>query len=134
MNIGLIDNDAYTFEDVFVKGTNVPGREIGHTRTLKNTVVEASLGQDGSIIIGNEKPLDLIKRFPNLESTLDTGIRSMLVVSLDSSTDLIGAIVIASFKPSAYTDEHMEIIKRISSKIISRVTILKGERTNLPPK
>ena len=86
-------------------------------------------------VLGDDyTPLDLIKRFPNLESTLDTGIRSMLVVSLESSTDLIGAIVIASFKPSAYTDEHMEIIRRISSKIISRVTILKGERTNLPPK
>lgn len=125
MNIGLIDNKAYTFQDVFVKGTNVPGREIGHTRTLNKTVVEASLEKGGSIIIGNEKPSDLIKTFPNLKSTLDTGIRSMLVVTLESSTDLIGAIVIASFKSSAYTEHDIELVKKLSSKIIGRVIILK---------
>ena len=125
MNIGLIDNKAYTFQDVFVKGTNVPGREIGHTRTLNKTVVEASLEKGGSIIIGNEKPSDLIKTFPNLKSTLDTGIQSMLVVTLESSTDLIGAIVIASFKSSAYTEHDIGLVKKLSSKIIGRVIILK---------
>ena len=47
LNIGLIDLDLYQFNDVYVFGHNVDGRKRGHLRTLKNTVVEASIKTGG---------------------------------------------------------------------------------------
>ena len=72
MNIGFIDTEQYIFTDIFVTGTNIPCRPTGHCRSLRNTVVEASMEAGRPIVIGSEPKSDLIQRFPGLKLTFDT--------------------------------------------------------------
>ena len=61
-------------------GHNVAGRDRGHLRTLKNTVVEASIRSDGGYYLGTSEIDEWFKRFPNFGPVLESGIRSMLSI------------------------------------------------------
>lgn len=115
MNIGLISIDDYTFTDVFVTGSHLPHRLAGHKRTLRNTVVEASIAAKGPIFIGGKTQQCILTRFPGLQLTFDTGIRSIMAVSVRSKDKLIGGIILASIRSLAYTAEDLDIVYRIST-------------------
>ena len=123
MNIGLLDTEDYVFTDAYVTGRNVPGRKTGHRRTLSGTVVEAGMRAGGGIVIGG--PVEaLVERFPRLESTLDTGIRSMLTVALEHDGRASAALVLASTQPSAYTAQDLKLARRVGEAIIGRIMTL----------
>jgi len=126
LNIGLIDIGDYSFTDAFVKGQNVPGRALGHQRTLADTVVEAGMQLGEGIIIGDEPPEKLIEHFPRLKSTLDTGIRSMLAAPLETDNKVVAAIVLCSIRTSAYTLEDLKMVRGIGLRIIERAIELKA--------
>ena len=127
MNIGLLDMEGYVFTDAYVTGRNVPGRKTGHRRTLSGTVVEAGMREGGGIVIGGEPVEVLVERFPRLESTLDTGIRSMLTVALEHEGKSSAALVLASTRPSAYTARDLELARRVGEAIVGRVMALYEE-------
>ena len=124
MNIGLLDIEGYVFVDAYVTGRNVPGRKTGHRRTLSGTVVEAGMREGGGIVIGGEPVEVLVERFPRLESTLDTGIRSMLTVALEHDGKASAALVLASTQPSAYTAQDLKLARRVGEAIIGRIMAL----------
>ena len=124
MNIGLLDIEGYVFVDAYVTGRNVPGRKTGHRRTLSGTVVEAGMREGGGIVIGGEPVEALVERFPRLESTLDTGIRSMLTVALEHDGKASAALVLASTQPSAYTAQDLKLARRVGEAIVGRVMAL----------
>ena len=125
MNIGLIELEDYIFIDAYVWGRNVPGRTLGHRRTLADTVVEAGMKAGGGIVIGNASPQGLLERFPRLQSTLDTGIRSMLAVALEAGGKTVAALVLASTRPSAYTNEDLEMVRGVGAAIVDRIQELR---------
>ena len=125
MNIGLINIDGYVFTDAFVTGRNVPGRAIGHMRTLSATVVEAGMKAGGGIVIGDEPPGQLLERFPRLQSTLETGIRSMIAVTLKSNGKVEAALVLASTLRSAYTAVDLVMVRCIGAAIVDRIVALR---------
>ena len=124
MNIGLLDMEGYVFTDAYVTGRNVPGRKTGHRRTLSGTVVEAGMREGGGIVIGGEPVEALVERFPRLESTLDTGIRSMLTVALEHDGRASAALVLASTQRSAYTPRDLELARRVGEAILGGVMAL----------
>ena len=124
MNIGLLDMEGYVFTDAYVTGRNVPGRKTGHRRTLSGTVVETGMREGGGIVIGGEPVEALVERFPRLESTLDTGIRSMLTVALEHDGKASAALVLASTQRSAYTGRDLELARRVGEAIVGRVMAL----------
>ena len=125
MNIGLLDMDGYVFTDAYVTGSNVPGRKTGHRRPLSGTVVEAGMREGGGIVIGGEPVEALVDRFPRLQSTLDTGIRSMLTVVLEHDGKFSAALVLASTRPSAYTERDMELVRQVGAAIADRIMALR---------
>ncbi len=125
MNIGLIDLDEYVFTDAYVVGRNVPGRSVGHRRTLDGTVVEAGMRAGGGIVIGGDPPERLAERFPRLRSTLDTGIRSMLATAIECEGRAAAALVLASTRPSAYTAEDLRLAREAGEVIRERVMALR---------
>jgi transcriptional regulator with GAF, ATPase, and Fis domain len=127
MNIGLIDMGGYMFTDAFVTGRNVPSRSTGHRRTLSATVVEAGMRTGGGIVIGDEPPETLVERFPRLQSTLDTGIRSMIAAPLESKGETVAALVLASTRPSAYTADDLETVRRVGAAIVERIVALRDD-------
>ena len=127
MHIGLIELEDYIFIDAYVRGRNVPGRAVGHRRTLADTVVEAGMKAGGGIVIGEASPQRLLERFPRLQSTLDTGIRSMLAVALEAEGKTVAALVLASTRPSAYTNEDLEMVRGVGAAIVDRIQELRAQ-------
>ncbi|MFP6707747.1 MAG: hypothetical protein VCE75_17290 [Alphaproteobacteria bacterium] len=118
LNIGLIDLDLYQFNDVYVFGHNVDGRKKGHLRTLKNTVVEASIKTGGGYFFGTSEPEQWLKRFPNFGPVLKSGIRSMLSVPVNANDKTIAALVLAARDPEAYKTDSL-IFANATVKIIT---------------
>ena len=127
MNIGLIELEDYIFIDAYVRGRNVPGRAVGHRRTLADTVVEAGMKAGGGIVIGEASPQRLLERFPRLQSTLDTGIRSMLTVTLESGGKTVAALVLAATRFSAYNHADLELVRGVGAAIVDRIEALREE-------
>ena len=127
MNIGLIEPEDYIFTDAYVTGRNVQGRTIGHRRTLADTVAEAGMKAGGGIVIGDEPPKRLAERFPRLQSTLDTGSRSMLTVTLESGGKTVAALVLASTRFSAYNHADLEMMRGVGAAIVDRIEALREE-------
>ena len=109
LNIGLIDLDRYQFNDVFVFGHNVDGRKKGHLRTLKSTVVEASIRSGGGYFFGTSDSEQWLKRFPNFGPVLKSGIRSMLSVPVKANDKTIAALVLAARDPEAYNTDNLNL-------------------------
>mgnify|MGYP003955342325 FL=1 len=125
LNIGLIDLDHYQFSDVYVFGHNVDGRERGHRRTLKNTVVEASIRSDGGYYFGTSKTDEWLKRFPNFGPVLKSGIRSMLSVPVKVNEETIAALVLAARDPKAYEKDSLKLAGSAAEIITPKIQNLR---------
>ena len=125
LNIGLIDLDLYQFNDVYVFGHNVDGRERGHLRTLKNTVVEASIRSGAGYFFGTSETEEWLKRFPNFGPVLKSGIRSMLSVPVKANDEPIAAFVLAARDPEAYEAEGLNLANSVAEIITPKIEFLR---------
>ena len=119
------DLDHYQFSDVYVFGHNVDGRERGHRRTLKNTVVEASIRSDGGYYFGTSKTDEWLKHFPNFGPVLKSGIRSMLSVPVTANDKIIAALVLAARDPKAYTTDSLKLATAAAEIITPKIKSLR---------
>ena len=130
LNIGLIDLDLYQFNDVYVFGHNVDGRKKGHLRTLKNTVVEASIKTGGGYFFGTSEPEQWLKRFPNFGPVLKSGIRSMLSVPVNANDKTIAALVLAARDPEAYKTDNLNLAISTVELITPKIEYLRLNMIN----
>ena len=125
LNIGLIDLKRYEFNDVYVFGINVDGRERGHLRTLNNTVVEKSIRSGEGYFFGTSDTEEWLKRFSNFGPVLKSGIRSMLSVPITANDEIIAAIVLAARDPKAYTTNSLELVATAAEIITPQIKNLR---------
>ena len=125
LNIGLIDPNRYQFKDVYVFGHNVVGRESGHLRTLRNTVVEASIKSGGGYYFGTSKSDEWLRRFPNFGPVLKSGIRSMLSAPVRTNDEIIAALVLAARDPNAYKKGSLELATATAEIITPKIKDLR---------
>ena len=130
VNIGLIDLKRYEFNDVYVFGLNVDGRERGHLRTLNNTVVEKSIRSGEGYFFGTSDTEVWLKRFSNFGPVLKSGIRSMLTVPIASNDEIIAALVLAARYPKAYTTNSLELVATAAEIITPQIKNLRRNMQN----
>ena len=82
---------------------------------------------NSGIVIGEASPQRLLERFPRLKSTLDTGIRSMLTVILESGGKTVAALVLASTCFSAYNHADLELVRGVGAAIVDCIEALREE-------
>ena len=76
--------------------------------------------------IGDEPQECLVERFPNLKFTFDTGIRSIIAVSVRLEDEFIGAMLLASVRSLAYTGEDLDMVYHVSTIIGERIAAMKN--------
>ena len=130
VNIGLIDLKRYEFNDVYVFGLNVDGRERGHLRTLNNTVVEKSIRSGEGYFFGTSDTEEWLKRFSNFGPVLKSGIRSMLSVPITANDEIIAALVLAARDPKAYTTNSLELVATAAEIITPQIKNLRRNMQN----
>ena len=130
LNIGLIDLKRYQFNDVYVSGHNVDGRERGHLRTLNNTVVEKSIRSGEGYFFGTSDTEEWLKRFSNFGPVLKSGIRSMLSVPITANDEIIAALVLAARDPKPYTTNSLELVATAAEIITPKIKNLRRNMQN----
>lgn len=120
-NIGLIDSVEHSFDDAFVTGRNVSGRNTGHQRTLHGSVVEAAMQAGDGYHFGSEDRQCWLERFPGFGAVFDSGIRAMLAVPLRSDNVVKASLVFASCDAAAYSQKSLAVAIAVGEVVSGRI-------------
>ena len=117
MSIRFVDLDDGTFTEAYFAGIEIPGHEAGADVPLEGTVTEAAVRGQTPIRIGDELPEVLAARYPGAGAAFASGIRSVLVVPMAPPGRIVPTLMLASTRPKAYTDRHLDMAKRAAAGI-----------------
>ncbi len=133
ISISTIDPEHHTGTIAYVMGCEIPGRRPGDVFPLSQSVNENILETRSSILVQTEDIHEIEERFPFLRASFQSGFRSMISVPLVSKDQVIGALMLRSVKPNAYTDRHLKIAEsigfQISGAIANALLFAKQKRT-----
>ena len=119
--INTIDGEKGTFKNAYVAGVEVEDREAGKVHMLEGSGMGEVLRTKSPFLLQTEDFTDYQERFPMLLSTFQAGFRSILNVPLVTQGKIIGGLLLRSFKPHAYTDEHVRLAERIGNQIAGAI-------------
>jgi PAS domain S-box-containing protein len=119
--INTIDSEKGTFQNVYMAGVEIGDRETGKVHTLEGSGMAEMLRTKSPFLLQAEDFTDYQDRFPLLLSTFQAGFRSILNVPLVTQGKIIGGLLLRSFKPHAYTDEHVRLAERIGNQIAGAI-------------
>ena len=119
--INTIDSEKGTFENAYMAGVEIGDRETGKVHTLEGSGMAEMVRTKSPFLLQTEDFTDYQERFPMLLSTFQAGFRSILNVPLVTQGRIIGGLLLRSFKPRAYTDEHVQLAQRIGNQIAGAI-------------
>ena len=119
--INTIDGEKGTFKNAYMAGVEVEDREAGKVHMLEGSGMGEMLRTKSPFLLQTEDFTDYQERFPMLLSTFQAGFRSILNVPLVTQGKIIGGLLLRSFKPHAYTDEHVRLAERIGNQIAGAI-------------
>jgi two-component system sensor histidine kinase/response regulator len=119
--INLINSEAGTVKNVYIAGEGVPDREVGKVYPLEGSGNAEMLRTKSTFLLQTEDFEEYARQFPGLVSTFRAGFRSIMNVPLISKGEVIGGFLLRSFKPHAYTKEHVRLAERIGNQIAGAI-------------
>ena len=119
--INTMNIEKATVMNVYIAGKGIVGRKIGEIYPLKGSGNAELVRTKSSILIQTEDFNEYKDRFPMLLSTFQAGFRSIMNVPLFSKGQLMGALLLRSFKPYAYTDKDVRLAERVSNQIAGAI-------------
>ncbi len=119
--VNLFNSQDETLNVVYISGMDVPGRRVGESYPLRETVSEAVARTRKGVIVQSETPEGLLDIFPGLVPASRTGMRSILVVPLIARDELIGSLAIRSKIMFAYTDRDLLLAEKIGLQIATAI-------------
>ena len=119
--INTVNIEKATVMNVYMAGKGIVGRKIGEIYPLEGSGNAEMVRTKSSILIQTEDFNEYKDHFPTLLSTFQAGFRSILNVPLFSKGQLIGGLLLRSFKPHAYTDKDVRLAERVSSQIAGAI-------------
>jgi PAS domain S-box-containing protein len=121
MVISVIDAGQGAFKHVHMSKEPVPDRHLGMVLPLAGSAMEEVVRTRTSLLLQAEDVGGYRERFPTLASTFEAGFRSLLHVPLFVTGELIGALMLRSRTPSAYTPEDVRLAERIGAQIAGTI-------------
>ena len=115
--IGIINIEKNTTFNVYMAGKGIADRKVGTIYPLKGSGNFEMVRTKSSLLIQTEDFDEYKDRFPMLLSTFQSGFRSIMNVPLFSKGEIIGALLLRSFKPYAYTDRDVMLAERVGFQI-----------------
>jgi PAS domain S-box-containing protein len=108
----------------YVAGIDIPQRQLGGQVPLEGSATGECLRKKVSLLIQPEQPENMEEircRLPGLWPTLESGIRSLIVVPLISGDQAIGVLSLRSTRSKAYTDQDVTLCESIASQIAGAI-------------
>jgi diguanylate cyclase (GGDEF)-like protein/PAS domain S-box-containing protein len=105
----------------YVTGMEIPHRLEGNTSPCAGTLTGLVTGERKSLLIQPEDTpegiAEIVRRIPELSSTFQAGLRSLLSTPLISRDEAIGTLHLQSKKTKAYTERDLRLAERIGVQI-----------------
>ena len=131
--INMIDTENRTTRNVYIAGGKVGDRETEKVYPLEGSGNAEMLRTKSTFLLQTEDFKDFKDRYPMLLSTFQAGFRSILNVPLFSRGEVIGGLLLRSYKAYAYADEDVRLAERIGNQIAGAIAnaqlFLKQKRT-----
>ncbi len=105
----------------YIAGVGIADRKAGASYPLEGSSNLEVLRTKSSLLIQTEDFDEYKDRFPRLVSTFQAGFRSIMNVPLFSKGEIIGALLLRSFKPHAYTDKDVRLVERVGNQIAGAI-------------
>jgi len=119
--INTINIEKGTVINLYMAGKGIAGRQIGEVYPLEGSANAEMVRTKSSILIQTEDFNEYKDHFPTLLSTFQAGFRSIMNVPLFSKGQLMGGLLLRSFKPYAYTDKDVRLAERVSHQIAGAI-------------
>ncbi len=119
--INMIDRENRTLGIVYISGGEVSDRKIGAVYSLEGSANAEMLRTKSTFLLQTEDFEKYKDRYPMLWSTFQAGFRSFLNVPLFSRGEIIGGLLLRSYKPHAYADEDVRLAERIANQIAGAI-------------
>jgi signal transduction histidine kinase len=119
--INTINIEKGTVVNVYMAGKGIVGRKIGEIYPLEGSGNAEMVHTKSTILIQTEDFNEYKDHFPMLLSTFQAGFRSIMNVPLFSKGQLMGGLLLRSFKPYAYTDKDVRLAERVSNQIAGAI-------------
>jgi PAS domain S-box-containing protein len=119
--INISDIEKSTVSNVYMAGKGIADRKVGEIYPLKGSGNAEMVRTKSGLLIQTEDFNEYKDRFPMLLSTFQAGFRSIMNVPLFSKGELIGGLLLRSFKPYAYTEKDVRLAERVGSQIAGAI-------------
>lgn len=119
--INTISLEEQTVVNVYMAGQGISDREAGKIYPLQGSGNAEMVRTKSSLLLQTEDINDLKERFPMLVSTFEAGFRSILNIPLFLRGQIVGGLLLRSFKPSAYTNEHLILAEKVGNQIAGTI-------------
>ena len=119
--INLINAGANKITSVYISGVEVGRRKAGDSYPYAGSISEEIMRTRRCRFIQTEDQDELIRCSPDLLTTFQAGLRSMISVPLIAQDKVIGIMHIRAFKPNAYTGRDVQLAERIGAQIAGAI-------------
>jgi diguanylate cyclase (GGDEF)-like protein/PAS domain S-box-containing protein len=119
--INHIDVEMNTVINVYMAGHEITDRKVGVSYPLKGSGNFEMVRTRSSFLIQTEDFDECKDRFSMLLSTFQAGFRSIMNIPLFSKGEIIGGLLLRSFKPYAYTDRDVRLAERVGNQIAGTI-------------
>ena len=101
----------------YVTGMTVRERGVKTTFPLAGSLTAEGVRTREGIIFHPQNEDEVAGRFPSLQSTFRSGLRSMMMVPLISQDHTIGVLHFMALQPQAYTPDDLRLALRVGNQI-----------------
>ena len=115
--ISIINYKNNTFTIPYNSGIEIPRRRTGNVIPLGGTTTEEVVRTRCGLIVREENREELMSRIPGVLFLSQEGFRSLMSIPLISKDQVIGALVLQSIKPDAYTERDLGLAMRVGTQI-----------------
>ena len=120
LSIAVAYHDERQYTDIAARGIDIPGWDRQTRHPLKGSLVQAALSGGAPLRVDSDSAEALETQYPALKPEMDAGLGAWLSVPMAHRGRHVGALVIASKTPQAYTDDHAafgELVAAAASEV-----------------
>jgi PAS domain S-box-containing protein len=115
--INLYDEEQRMLDVAYVSGLDLPDRRVGDSFPVRDTIMEEVIRTRKGVIVRSEDPQGLVDQFPSLLVSVQSGMRSVMLVPLISRDSVIGNLLIRSDQSDAYMEQDLLLVEKIGMQI-----------------
>jgi signal transduction histidine kinase len=121
MSLSFANYENGTMSPTWVVGADVPGLREGDDFPMENSLAGQVVRTKEPYMLEADTEPDLETRFPGLVPVYRAGTLSFMAVPLISRDVVIGVIRVGSKQRGIYTQQHLEILRRMGNQIAGAV-------------